>query len=123
MQKILMMIPAYKNRHEKKEMEKAKAAFIEEKKKALRYMRGRTCYLKLMERLENRNIVRAAREKKERRKYRSTPKRFKKIGLIIDSSAFEPDFIHQCRMAGRIPEYVFLPAQKEVEFKLGRANA
>lgn len=119
MRKLLMMIPSYKKHQEKKAMDKAKADFLADKKKALRYIRGQTCYLKLMERLANRDIVRAAREKKERRKYRSTPKRFKKIGIIIDASAFEPGYIHQCEMAGGIPNYVFMPAQKEDDFKLG----
>ncbi len=115
MKKILMMIPAYKKHHEKKEMEKAKADFLEEKRKALRDIKGKVCYLKLMERLGNRETVRKAREKRERRcsKYRAKRER-SILGIIIDKDAFTDYEIHELKMGsgGIIPEFVFIPNQK-----------
>lgn len=89
----LIKTPHFKRQIEQIEAEREKQAAIEEIEFAKRYVRGKVCKDKILERIKKRNILISAREKRARRAERvreisGIAKKVRSAGIVEDTSDF-----------------------------------
>lgn len=87
--KLLMLIPAYRKRIEKQEVDRNLKLAQEEEARTARAYRGKICHFKLMERLRDAPTIRAARNKRLRKRLKAQKlagivEKRRNSGIVID---------------------------------------